>query len=238
MPIPASFNTPDRIIRTAMLDAQLLQKGDDPNGEDYADYLPRLNDLINAWQTQGLKLWLNEIVTVPLVAGTATYSLGPAGSIIATKPMRSIEAYYLYNTGNSYPLNILAWNDYNLLSQKNQPGSLNSFFPNKQQLNIDVSFWMVPDTAAAALGTVQMLLQTSATNMVSLNDALLFPQEWFIALRWALADEISAGQPEAVITRCSAQATKYKIMLEDWDTEDAPTSFTPSGQQGMGSQFR
>lgn len=226
MSSPQSFNTVDRIIRFAMMDAGLLQRGDVPSSDDYAIYLQKLNDVINVKQTQGLKLWTNQLVNVTLVAGTATYALGPAGSILATKPMRVPEAYFYTNANTSYPLNELSWNDYNLLSNKTSTGAINSYFVNKQQLNVYVTFWLVPD-AEAATGFAQLLVQTQIQNMVSLTDGLSFPIEWFTGLRWFLADDICTGQPDSIMARCKANADKYQEILEGWDVEDAPTRFTP-----------
>ena len=238
MAVPASFNTADRIIRMAMENAGLLQKGEDPSGEDYAEYMPRLNDLVNFWQTQGLKLWLNEMITVPLVAGTLQYVLGPAGAILTTKPMRVVGGYYVNSSGDSYPLNPLSYTDYNLLSNKTDQGAVNSYFIDKQQLNIVVNLWLVPDTTAAT-GTVQLLTQTSPPNLVSITDAMLFPQEWFIALHWGLADEICTGQPDSVVQRCSQRASMFRAALEDWDVEDASIYLTPSTQiMNRGGSFR
>ena len=47
-----------------------------------------------------------------------------------------------------------------------------------------------------------------------------------MALRWALADDISTGQPEAIMNRCKANALTYLEALENWDVEDVSTQFT------------
>lgn len=225
----SAFNSADRIISSAMADAGLLQKGEVPDSTDYADAMNRLNDLVNFYQTQGLKLWLNEMVTVTLQEGVATYSLGPAGTLLPIKPMRVLEAYYNYPPGGaaSYPLTMASWNDYNLLSNKSQAGSINTCFVDKQQLNVNVTFWLVPD-AVSAQGTVQLLTQTAPQQLVNITDAMVFPQEWFLALRWGLADDLATGQPDSIVARCLAKAQQYRQALEDWDVEDAPTRFTPS----------
>jgi len=210
----------------AYKDAGLIQDGDEPTGEQYADGLMRLNDIANLWQTQGLKLWLNQDLAVPLVAGQGNYSLGPGGSVDMAKPMRVIESYYLDSSGIRRPLVPLSWDDYFRLSQINQTGQINSYFVNKQQFKLDLFFWNIPD-ALAATGTVHLLIQNQITQMVSLTDTTAFPIEWSMGLRWGLADELSTGQPQAIMDRCERKATAYRQALEDWDVEDAPTSFTP-----------
>lgn len=241
MTTPASFNTPDHIIRCAMEDAALLQDGDDPSSEQYAKYMRRLVDLINYFNTKGIKLWVEIDQEVTLVAGTATYTLGPGGTINMVKPLRATLAYFLDSSGNRTPLTPLAREDYTRLSQITQEGALNSYFVDKQATLLSVSFWLVPDTTAAT-GTAHLIIQQQITNPTMINETMNFPAEWAMALHWGLANEICTGQPQAIVDRCRLQAEIYRTALEDWDVEDAPTMFQVDsrggGGNGSGSSFR
>jgi hypothetical protein len=234
---PTTFATADRIIRFGMKDAGLLQEGDEPNGEDYAQALQRLNDILNLTQTQGIKLWLNFMQSITLTAGVSSYVLGPAGAILSVKPPRVLEAYYLTPQNISRPLINLSRNEYNLLPNLTQQGAIASYFVDRQQLNTVVNFWLVPD-ASAATGTCSLLVQRQVANVVSLTDDMNFPIEWFMYLRWALADDISTGQPQSIVQRCSQRAEAYRTALEDWDVEDADTLFQPDAQIGMLRRIR
>jgi hypothetical protein len=231
-------NTPIAIISDAYFDAGLTQEGQSPNSEQIVTGMRKLTDIINLWQTQGLKLWLNVDTTVPLVAGTGTYTFSPTGTVIMPKPPRAIDAYYMDSNGIRRPLIPLSWNDYIRLSQVNTTGQINSYFVNKKQEELSVFFWLIPD-ATAATGTAHLLLQTQVTNFISVIETMNFPIEWRIALRWGLADELATGQPQAIMDRCQQRAISYRTMLEDWDVEDAPTRFSPDsrGQYSMG-KFR
>ncbi|MBV5322725.1 MAG: hypothetical protein JZU60_02685 [Ilumatobacteraceae bacterium] len=228
MPAP-NDNTPISIINDAYFDAGLTQEGQIPNSEQIVMGMRKLTDIVNLFQTQGLKLWLMEDTAVSLVAGTGTYTFGPAGSMVMAKPPRVIDAYYEDANHIRRPLIPLAWNDYTRLSQINQQGQVNSYFVNKQQTQLSVFFWLIPD-ALAATGMAHLVLQKQVTNFITLTETLNFPIEWRIALRWALADELATGQPQAIMDRCQARATAYRLMLEDWDVEDAPTRFTPDSR--------
>ena len=231
-------NTPIAIISDAYFDAGLTQEGQSPNSEQIVTGMRKLTDIINLWQTQGLKLWLNVDTTVPLVAGTGTYTFSPTGTVIMPKPPRAIDAYYMDSNGIRRPLIPLSWNDYIRLSQVNTTGQINSYFVNKKQEELSVFFWLIPD-ATAATGTAHLLLQTQVTNFISVIETMNFPIEWRIALRWGLADELATGQPQAIMDRCQQRTISYRTMLEDWDVEDAPTRFSPDsrGQYSMG-KFR
>jgi hypothetical protein len=239
MTTPALFNTPFRIVAHAMWNAGLLPHGEDPNPEQYAKYLDRLSDLVNLWQTQGLKLWLQQDIPVTLVAGSNPYNLGPAGTIIATKPTRVLDnGYYLDVNNVKRPINMISRDEYTRLSNTIQQGPITAYFVDKKALNLVVYLWYVPD-AAAATGTVHLTIQQQVAGFVSLSDTIQFPLEWFMALHWGLADEISTGQPQAIMDRCEKRAMAYRIALEDWDVEDASTTFTPDNRtQQNASSFR
>ena len=237
MTAPAD-NTPASIIGDAYFDAGIVQEGDSPSSEQIVTGMRKLTDIINIWQTQGLKLWLNVDTTVPLVAGQGTYVFSPTGDVVMTKPMRVIQAYYRDLNGIRRPLVVLSWDDYLRLSQVNQSGAINSYFVNKQDTQLSVFFWLLPDVTAAT-GTAHLLLQVQVTDFINVTETMNFPIEWRIALRWGLADELSTGQPQAIMDRCQQRALIYRTMLEDWDVEDAPTRFVPdSRSQFVTGNFR
>lgn len=232
------FNSPDRIIRVARANAGLLQEGDDPTSEQYADGFNRLQDIVNFLQTSGLKLWLQSELQVALVAGQNSYSFGPSSGIVMTKPLRVLQGLYADSSGNQRPLTVLARKDWMQLPTLGQQGAVISYFVDKQATQLVVKFWQTPDTEAAT-GTVTLLLQEQATSPVTLNSAMDFPSEWFLALQWLLADEICGGQPPAIMQRCQMRAAFYKTALEDWDVEDAPVMIVPDPQMTYGqSKFR
>lgn len=231
MTTPVDFNTPARIIRMAMEDAGLLQEGDEPNSEQYAKYMERLQDLINAWQTQGLKLFLLQDLTLNLVAGQAAYSLSPTGDIVMTKPLRIIQAYYRDSSGTRRPLVSLGWEEYLRLSTVTQLGAVINYLVDKQPTSLIINLWNVPD-ATAATGTVHLLTQVAMSFLTELDDTLIFPPEWYMALRWGLADDISTGQPQIIMDRCKMKADEYRTALENWDVEDAATRFVPDSRTG------
>ena len=222
-------NTPIAIISDAYFDAGLTQEGQSPNSEQIVTGMRKLTDMINLWQTQGLKLWLNVDHLVTLVVGQSTYTFGPSGTEVMVRPPRVIDAWYADLNGIRRPLLVLSWSEYVRLSQINQTGQINSYFVDKQQTNLSVFFWLIPD-ATAATGVAHLLMQTQVTGFITVTETMNFPIEWRIALRWGLADEISTGQPQAIMDRCQQRAMQYRTMLEDWDVEDAPTRITPDSR--------
>jgi len=204
-----SDNTPIKILTDAYLDAGLIRREQQLNSDQISSGLRRLTDLINFEQTQGLKLWLNYDLSITLTSGTGSYILGPTaagGTVNMTKPLRVMEAYYLFSSGTRQPLVPLSWDDYIRLSQVTTEGAINSYFVNKQQSTLNVFFWLIPDDTAAT-GTGHLLIQQQVTNPISVTEDMNFPVEWRLFLRWAVADEIATGQPTAIVERCANNAS-------------------------------
>jgi len=231
--------TAGAIVQKAYEDAGLCALGQVINAGQLARGIERLNDIINLWATQGLKLWLQQPVTVPLVATQGTYSLGPGGDVDMTKPLSILQGTYITQQLVRQPLVVMSRDEYTRLSQiQNVFGSINSYFTNKEVTRLLVTFWNFPSVQAAT-GTCEVLCRLSAPNVVLSADTAGFPPEWTIGLRWALADEVCVGQPDAVQARCAQRAGAYREALEGFDVEDAPTYFQPdSRNQYQTASFR
>jgi len=91
---------------------------------------------------------------------------------------------------------------------------------------MNVSFWYPPD-ANAATGAAHLIIRQQAGEIATYGDTVVFPQEWFLFLQWAVASELATGQPQAITSRCDAMREYYREQLEAFDVEDASTSFAP-----------
>lgn len=230
--VASASNTVYGIINDAMHDAGLLQEGDDPNSEQLATYMRRLCDVINLWQTQGLKLFLQEEISIPLVAGQQQYEVNPVPGTVPSKHLRVLQGLIVSPSGQRRPINAISRNEWLRLSQVDgNNGTINSYFVDKQATSLNVRFWNTPGVFEAA-NTALLLVQTQAANPINLESNVSFPQEWRIALRWGLADDICTGQPQAIMDRCAQRAVTYREMLEDWDVEDVQTTFAPAQDSG------
>lgn len=218
-----------------MRNAGKLGEGQTPTSEQYAMYMNDLNRLINLWQTQGLKLWLQTDLSVTLISGKGgqgnPYTISSTGDVSMTKPLRVQQGYFMDANGIRRPIYPLSWDEWMRLANTAQTGAVAQYFVDKQATSLNVYLWLIPDDVAA-LGTVHLLLQQQIVNTLNLLDEMNFPAEWGIALVWGLADEICTGQPQTIMDRCQQRAAVYRAMLEDWDVEDAATSFAPDMRQG------
>lgn len=214
------------IIKDAYRDAGKLAKGSDPDSESLADGMRRLCDIINLWQTQGVKLFLLQEFTIQLVADQTVYTVNnPDPQVVPNKNSRIIQGRVVGPQQANRPIMMISWEEWNRL-QQNARGAVTSYLPVKEATSLTVKVWNTPD-AAEAVNQMILLVQVQAANPYNLLDDVVFPQEWRIALRWGLAAELATGQPAAVIERCERLANVYRTALEDWDVEDGPTYFAP-----------
>ena len=225
----ASASTAQSIIRMAYVDAGLIESTEEPDGIQYADGMLRLNNLLNYLQTKGLKLWLIEDISIPLVAGKGIYKMGPAGDYVITKPLRIVQAYYLNSTNVQLPLVNMSYSDFKTLSQVNIQGAISNYMIDRQLMTTDVYVLNVPD-AVTATGTLHVITRTQTPQMVSLSDNTMFPPEWALALEWGLADLLVTGQPEAIVKRCEDKAKFFREELEAFDVEDSSVLFSPDNR--------
>lgn len=239
MTTPATDNTGYSIICDAAADAVLVSDGQDPDSEQIAKYMRRLNKIILRIITRGVRLWLWQDTPITLTAGTSLYVLGPPAfggnvSNVTVKPANIRDQYYQYPTtsGNTRrPVFRISRNEWDMLSIVVQQGPITQIFCDPQQNVFNVNTWLQPD-ANEALGLLHLVLLNQVTSFVGITDTMNFPIEWALALEWGLAAEICTGQPQSVINRCEGKAAQYLAELEEWDSEQE-TSVLPQPDQRM-----
>jgi hypothetical protein len=226
----ATSNTAYGIIADAMRDAGYLREGSEPNSQQLATNFRRLCDIMNFYQTQGCKLFLLQEISIVLVAGTNSYTVNPTAGLVPTKHLRIEQGRIQEPSGTYRPINPISWQEWNNLPQTNE-GAITGYLEDRQATSLNVKFWNTPD-ANEALNTAVLLVRTQAVNPINLELNVSFPQEWRMALRWGLADDIATGQPQAIMDRCQGRAKFYREALEDFDVESAQVTFAPDMRYG------
>src|SRR5271165_6039936 len=165
------YSSAYRIVRQAYRNCQKVGEGQDPSSDQLATGLNLLNDMINFWQTQGLKLWLQFDLSIQPVQGQALYTFGPTGTNPMTRPTRVIQGYFIDQNGqNRRPLDPpLSQQEYFTLSNVSTQGAISQYYTAKLVNTLNVYLWLTPD-ANAALGTAHLIIQQQVTNVVSLTD--------------------------------------------------------------------
>lgn len=218
-----------RLIYLALLKLNAIGSGTTPTTVQTNDATDCLDDLVQTWQADGLRLWTEEDITVPLTATVDSYTIGPTGTIITPRPERVIYAQRRQISNNiDTPMEIMSRWGYNTQSSKQSPGVPVQVYPDMQIPNITLKVWPVPGTTDAADYELILTVQNPLAQITYSTSAIQFPNAWFQALKWGLASELIpeyevTGELAALITQ---KAAFYKEKLEDWDQEVASVYFT------------
>lgn len=223
----------DSIISAALRKLGVLELGATPDTDTVTNSAQILNIMIKAWQSSGIKLWTINEYTLPLVASKTLYTIGPASDLVTDKPLKVIQAW-MRNISSDIdtPVSILSQQEYNLLGSKTSLGMVNSLRYDSMATSGNMYLWNTPDTYTASTYQLHFSAQRPMTDISISSDIPDFPTEWMQALVWGLADELAIeyGVPGNHRQEITAKALKYRSDLEDWDTEDTPTFFTPDSR--------
>lgn len=152
--------------------------------EHLVDAARESNYLLVEWSNKQVNLWKSETQTVPLVAGTATYTL-PSRTVMV------LAAYIRTGSGVSqndrliFPVSTY---EYSSFPNKNQQGFPSVFWFNRQIIP-QITLWLVPDTAAYTL-VLQTATQIQDANLPN-GETLDVPYRWLDAFVAGLAHRLS-----------------------------------------------
>lgn len=176
----------------------------------------------------------NSYVTTP----TATFSGGGTGEdvtvylagVTQSRPLRIIDAFIRNNsTELDTSLQIISQEEYDIYGDKYSQGVPNQIYYDNQLINGNVYVINVPSEYGY---TIYATAQRMFEDMSSASDDFDFPQEWYQALKWGLANELSDeyGCDEAKIARMEARARMYLDECSDWSQEEAGILFTMNAE--------
>jgi hypothetical protein len=232
MPTSGTYSftvTRDDVIQSAFRLLGVYGTGETPSTADYTNATQALNILIKSWMKKNIELWTVQDISFATVQGTTSYLLGTGGTFTTYRPLRIIEAYLRDSNNNDVPLTAISRQEYLQFGMKSTQGVPNSFYYDKQ---LSAGVLYLYNTPADATHTLHLVVQRPIQDITASSDNFDFPQEWFQAIKWGLAEELAPeyGYNLNSMQMITMKAEKY---LEDnisWDQEDAPTFFTPDAR--------
>jgi len=227
--------TASDLIRNAMMSAQVLQKGEQPQQDDANDVLDLLNEMTDAWQLETLLIWAHLVTSFAYQANKQLYTWGPGGDINATRPLQIITAWTRDPNGFDIYQDILQEVEWDRIPVKNTPGTYpTQVFYDPQQPLGQLNVWPNPNvsTYTQFVRTDQVMQQ-----FPTLQTQFTLPNGFALAIRYnlaiLLADLFGAS---AVITDkmiTTAQTAKRKIKNINLANKMKPLSTDfPRGTQG------
>lgn len=72
----------------------------------------KLNEMLASWSTESLTVYSVISESFPVVAGKASYTMGPTGDLNTARPIRIVEIKTVDNQGNVFPVGIIDYDQY------------------------------------------------------------------------------------------------------------------------------
>lgn len=157
------------------------------------------------FSNQGVNLWQVGLVSQPLTAGTATYSVDPSVVVI-------LDAYVSVNNGTQTIDRIImpvSRTEYASYANKSQPGFPTTFWHDRL-LAPTVSLWPVPTAAQNTLNyyVVRQIMDANYTNGQNVD----VPYLWLKAFADALSVELAViWAPQALVYLVPMAAKSYEV---------------------------
>lgn len=142
------------------------------------------NMMFTRWSNQGVNLWQVDLVQVPLVAGTSTYSVDANTVVILDAFIRTV-------TGSSQTDRIIlpiSRTEYSSYPNKNQQGFPTTFWFDRL-LSPTVTLWPVPDGSQTYLEYYRVIRLQDA-NMTG-TQQMDIPAIWLEAMVYGLAQRLA-----------------------------------------------
>lgn len=166
------------------------------------------NLVLGDFSNRGVNLWKVNLVTTPLVAGTATYAVDPSIVVI-------LDAYVSTTTGTNTIDRIIlpvSRSEYAAYSNKDQTGTVTTYW-NDRLLSPSITLYLVPDGSQPYLRyyAVQQIQDAATTNGQTLD----IPYLWMKAFAYALATELATiWAPDKLPIISPAADKAYNIAAE------------------------
>lgn len=203
------------IINGALRIIGAVAQGETPTADQTSEALEALNMMIKAFEADGMPLWAIKQYNVPLTVSVNTYRIGLSQTINIPKPLKVIGAF-LHNTVTliDIPMRVVTRAEYNLLGNKTSEGQPVQLYYEPLNTYGDLHLFPTPDANSAADCEVTIVYQRPFEDFDTVSDEPDFPQEWFDALKYGLADRIAPEYGVPITDRNDIARRAAQLRLE------------------------
>lgn len=179
------------------------------------------NLLLSRWANQGVNLWAVDLVTVPLVQGTATYS-------VAANTVTVLDVYTALvqdSTETDRIILPISRTEYASYPNKNQQGTISAFWFDRL-LAPTITLWCVPDGTSAQYLKYYRVRQIQDAVMTN-GSTVEVPYLWLEAFAYALAARLAIIWNAQMATALKAAADEAYDIAAAQNIEQANMYIAP-----------
>jgi hypothetical protein len=177
------MSTAANIIERAMRLIGQLPAGGTPTVNEYADGLVALNAMISSWNNDRIMCFATREESLTLSSGTASYTIGPSGTLNTTRPV-AIEAAYVLSNGVSYDVDVITDAQYAGIANKTAQSNFPEVIYYQPSMSTGTLYvYPVPNASA----TLKLITRTPLAAFAATSDTVTLPPGWEEALTYNLA---------------------------------------------------
>lgn len=219
----------DAIITRALRIIGAVGQGETPTTAAITEGAEALNDLVKEWEADGMPLWAIRNFKIVVLSGVPSY-------VIADGPLKVHDVFYRNTTSlNDSPMILVTRQEYNDLGNKSQTGTPSQVWynpPGNINQSGEVFMYVTPNAVFAAANNVYVVGQIPFENFNASTDIPDFPQYWYNAIKWGLADQLSYEYGVGVTERSqiTKKALYHKEQALSFGTEEGSLYIQPEPQ--------
>jgi hypothetical protein len=180
------------------------------------------NLMLANWSNRGVNLWAVDLVTVPLVAGQATYNVD--GNTVVM-----LDAYMVIDDGNADPIDRIilpiSRTEYASYPNKEQQGFTTVFWFDRL-IAPTVTLWPVPDGNSAQFLKYYRVRRIQDSNLQG-GQNVEIPYLWLDAFAYGLASRLAQIWNPPLIQMLKPLADEAYQVAADQNIETAATYISP-----------
>jgi hypothetical protein len=220
----------DAIITRALRIIGAIGQGETPSATAITEGAEALNDVVKEWEADGMPLWALTTYKVRPTSGVATYTLSDG-------PLRIIHGWTHDSSSDSdTDLVLLTRQEYQGLGSKLSSGPPSQFWydpPGNLTKPGMITFFPVPDSTCQTYHTYSFTGQKPFEDFDTASDVPDFPQYWFNAVKWGLADQLAYEYGVGITERSmiSKKALFHKSQALSFGGEEGSLRIHPDMSQ-------
>jgi hypothetical protein len=184
----------------------VLASGETLSGNEIADALVILNQMLDSWNSERLNIWTININEFPLTPGQQTYTLGTGGNFSIARPPK-IERMSIVSLLNpaqplELPLEMLTDAGWQAIPVKLISSSLPTLVYDDGAFPLrNLNYWCIPTIAVNT-----RIYSWNSLSVFNLTTDMTFPPGYLKAIRYALAVDLAPEFGRPVPPEVAAQA--------------------------------
>ena len=197
------MTTVNTLITDAMIDIGAVDPADTPSASELAHGLRVLNRMLGAWATENLLIPYTTTENFSLTSGTASYTMGAAGTASSSRAKRITGGYIRDSNSYDYPLTIIDQRRYNDIANKALSGRPDFLYYDPVYPVGVIYFYKTPGTGYTAY--IESIKELHAA--LALGETVSLSTEYEDAIVLNLANRLAP----------SYGATVSQLMFDDAD---------------------